>query len=42
MENLPNVTLAVGGAPCLNMQPRLFNFYTRLNSSFFRASTVEV
>jgi hypothetical protein len=35
MENLPNVSLAVGGAPCLNMQPSLFNFYTRLNSSFF-------
>jgi hypothetical protein len=34
-DNLPNVTLAVGGAPCFEIQASLFNFKTRLNASFF-------
>jgi hypothetical protein len=41
-ENLTNVTLAVGGAPCFEIQASLFNFKTRLNASFFLASTVEI
>jgi hypothetical protein len=40
-ENLPNVNLAVGGAPCFKMQASLFNFKKRINTSFFRASTVK-
>jgi hypothetical protein len=32
------VTLAVGGAPCLYMQASLFNLKTILNSSFFLAT----